>query len=66
MLYLESGSPWDCINVLKSLGCDTGILLDSGTSSQMKAKDSNFSAIPVNSKTNPVYSMVAVEPSSWA
>ncbi|SDM15645.1 Predicted protein [Paenibacillus sp. OK060] len=66
MLYLQSGSAWDCRNVLKALGCDTGILLDSGTSSQMKAKDSSFNVIKVNSKTNSVYSMVAVEPSSWA
>lgn len=61
MLYLQSGSAWDCRKVLKALGCDTGILLDSGTSSQMKANTTK-----VNSKTNSVYSMVAVVPSSWA
>ncbi|MCM3128865.1 hypothetical protein ACFQ3J_09560 [Paenibacillus provencensis] len=65
MLYLQSGSAWDCRNVLKALGCGFGVLLDSGTSSQMKAKDSSFNAIHVNSKTNSVYSMVALAPSSW-
>ncbi|WP_366291718.1 hypothetical protein [Paenibacillus sp. AN1007] len=61
MLYLKSGSAWDCRKVLKALGCDNGILLDSGTSSQMKANTTK-----VNTKTNSVYSMVAVQPSSWA
>ncbi|MHB0862673.1 phosphodiester glycosidase family protein [Paenibacillus sp. SEL3] len=66
LAYVANAEVFDARGVLRELGCTTGVMLDSGSSSQIKAKPSDRSQ-PVNlGSANLVYNMVAVNPSSWA
>lgn len=64
--YIRSAEAYEVRGMLISLGCTEGVMLDSGSSSQIKGKTS-ASNTPINvGATVGVYNMVAATPSSWA
>ncbi|WP_190944969.1 phosphodiester glycosidase family protein [Paenibacillus sp. UASWS1643] len=66
MGYIRSAEAYEVRGVLIALGCTEGVMLDSGSSSQIKGKTS-ASNTPINvGATVGVYNMVAATPSSWA
>ena len=66
LAYIPNALPHECRNVLATLGCTAGVMLDSGSSSQIKGKVAgSASAINIGSSVS-VYNMVAVTPTSWA
>lgn len=66
MGYISSAEAYEVRGVLIALGCTEGVMLDSGSSSQIKGKTS-ASNTPINvGATVGVYNMVATSPSSWA
>lgn len=66
MGYIRSAEAYVVRGVLIALGCTEGVMLNSGSSSQIKGKTS-ASNTPINvGATMGVYNMVAATPSSWA
>lgn len=67
MGYIRYAEAYEVRGVLIALGCTEGVMLDSGSSSQIKGKTSaTIKPFNEGNVTEPVYNMVAAIPSSWA